>query len=115
MAQHADSERQPSRTAGETRARITGIVASVVRWIGLLFAVVLVVHILLTVGSANPANGITRFFADWADPIALGFRDLFTPSDPKLLVLVNYGIAALFWLIVSALLAKAIRRIGGSA
>jgi hypothetical protein len=105
MAQQADSERQSGRTAG--------IAAGVVRWTGLLFAVVLVVHILLTVGSANPANGITTFFAEWADPIALGFRDLFTPSDPKLLVLVNYGIAALFWLVVTGGLAKVIRKVGG--
>ena len=44
---------------------------------------------------------------------ALGFKDLFTPDDPKLQVLVNYGIAALFWLIVSAILAEIIRRVGG--
>jgi hypothetical protein len=111
MAQHAESERQSGRTAGEVRAKIVGIVANVVRWIGLVFALILVVHILLTVGSANPANGITGFFADWAGPIALGFKDLFTPSDPKLLVLVNYGIAALFWLIVTSVLAKVIRRL----
>ena len=110
MAQHAESERQTSE-AGVTRGKIAGIVASVVRWIGLILAIILVVHILLTVGSANPANGITSFFAEWAKPVALGFKDLFTPSDPKLLVLVNYGIAALFWLIVSGLVAKAIRRL----
>ncbi|MBP2321532.1 hypothetical protein JOF56_001917 [Kibdelosporangium banguiense] len=106
MAQHAESERQSSR------AKVAGIFASVVRWIGLVFALVLVVHILLTVGSANPANGITSFFARVAEPVALGFKDLFTPSDPKLLVLVNFGIAALFWLIVSSVLAKVIRRLG---
>lgn len=111
MAQHAEPERRTS-DAREVRARIAGIVASVVRWIGLICALILVVHILLTVGSANPANGITSFFADWAEPVALGFKDLFTPSDPKLLVLVNYGIAALFWLIVSGVLAKVIRRFG---
>jgi hypothetical protein len=112
MAQHAEPERRTSRNTGEVRAKVVGIVANVVRWIGLIFALILVVHILLTVGSANPANGITSFFADWAEPIALGFKDLFTPSDPKLLVLVNYGIAALFWLIVSSVLAKVIRRLG---
>jgi hypothetical protein len=109
MAQHAESDKRPKRTA-RTQAAVT--VATVVRWIGLLLAIVLVVHVVLTVGSANPANGITTFFADLADPIALGFRDLFTPADPKLFVLVNYGIAAIFWLIVSGVLAKVIRRLG---
>ncbi|RSM73872.1 hypothetical protein DMH04_40680 [Kibdelosporangium aridum] len=109
MAQHAESGRS-SKSAGATRAQVVGIVANVVRWVGLLCTLVLVIHILLTVGSANPNNGITSFFASWADPLALGFRDLFTPSDPKAFVLVNYGIAALFWLIASSVLAKIIRR-----
>ncbi|MET0238247.1 MAG: hypothetical protein ABW224_26640 [Kibdelosporangium sp.] len=112
MAQHAESERQTGEDAGSVRTKVVGIVAGIVRWVGLGFALILVVHILLTVGSANPANGITGFFAHWAQPVALGFKDLFTPGDPKLLVLVNYGIAALFWLIVSGLLAKAVRRLG---
>lgn len=110
MAQHAESDERPRRSAGEVRAQVFGVVAAVVRWVGLLFALVLVIHVILTVGNANPANGITSFFADVADPIALGFKNLFTPSDPKLSVLVNYGIAALFWLIVSAVLAKILRR-----
>ncbi|MCE7009429.1 hypothetical protein LWC34_42435 [Kibdelosporangium philippinense] len=109
MAQHAESGRS-SKRASVTRAQVVGIVAGVVRWIGLLCTLILVIHILLTVGSANPANGITSFFASWADPLALGFRDLFTPTDPKAFVLVNYGIAALFWLIVSSILTKIIRR-----
>ncbi|ONI78961.1 hypothetical protein ALI144C_29945 [Actinosynnema sp. ALI-1.44] len=108
MAQHADS----SKSSGATRAQVVGVIAAVVRWIGLLCTLVLVIHVLLTVGSANPANGITSFFADVADPVALGFKDLFTPSDPKLNVLVNYGIAALFWLVVSSVVARIIRRFG---
>jgi hypothetical protein len=111
MAQHAESDERPQRPAGEVRAQVVGIVATVIRWIGLLFALILVVHVILTVGSANPANGITTFFADAANPIAIGFKDLFTPSDHKLFVLVNYGIAALFWLIVSAVVARIIRRL----
>ena len=113
MAQQADSERR-SGGAATARTRIVGTIAGLVRWSGLLAAVILVVHVLLTVGSANPQNGITTFFADWAQPVALGFKNLFTPGDPKLLVLVNYGLAALFWLIVSAVLTKAIRRLGQS-
>lgn len=94
-----------------TRSNVVGVVASVVRWAGLLFAVVLVVHVLLTVGSANPANGITRSFSTMADPLTLAFKDLFTPENAELRVLVNYGLAALFWLIVSSVLSRLIRRL----
>ena len=94
------------------RANVVGVVATVVRWIGLVFALVLAVHVLLTVGGANPANGITEFFATTADPLALAFKSLFMPENAKLRVLVNYGLAAVFWLIVSGVLSRLVRRLG---
>jgi hypothetical protein len=100
-----------TRTA--SRSRVVGLLADVVRWVGLIFAVVLVVHVVLTVGEANPANGIARFVRTIADAVSLGFKDLFNKpaDDPKLRVLLNYGLAALFWLIVSTVIARLIRRL----
>jgi hypothetical protein len=94
-----------------TRANVVGVVAGAVRWTGLAFALVLVVHVLLTVGRANPDNGITQFFDAVADPLALAFRNLFTPDSHELRVLVNFGLAALFWLVVSSVLSRLIRRL----
>jgi hypothetical protein len=93
------------------RARVVGVLITAVRWVGTLFAALLAVHVVLTVGGANPENGITRFVASWADPLALGFQNLFMPDDPKLAVLVNYGLAALFWLIVTSMATKILRAI----
>lgn len=113
MAEHSDA---PTRTTGgfaAVRGKVAGILAGLVRWAGLIVVIILVVRVLLTVGGANPANGITSFITTLSDPLAWGFKDLFTPGDAKLRVLVNYGIAAIFWLIVSSIVAKLIRRIGG--
>ncbi|KAA2262217.1 hypothetical protein F0L68_13075 [Solihabitans fulvus] len=109
MAEHE------ARTAGggaAVRGRIVGVVAGVLSWVGLVFAVILVAHVVLTMGGANPDNGITRFVSSWADTLALGFRDLFTPSDAKLRVLVDYGVAALFWLAVRSIVVRLVRRLG---
>ncbi|HEY7593696.1 MAG TPA: hypothetical protein VH969_11125 [Actinophytocola sp.] len=100
------------RSPAEVRAAVVGFLAGLVRWAGLLFAIILAVHVVLVVGNANPANGITRFFADAAEPLALAFRSLFTPENAELRVLINYGLAALFWLVASAVLARLIRRLG---
>ncbi len=67
------------------------------------------------VGEANVDNSIVSWVGSTADGLTLGFQDLFTPDDPKLSVLINYGIAAIFWLVVSAIIAKVIRRVGGSS
>jgi hypothetical protein len=95
-----------------SRSGMVGVVAGVVRWIGLVFALVLAIHVLLAMGNANPANGITQFFATTADWFVLAFKNLFTPESAKLRVLVNYGLAALFWLVASAVLSRLIRRLG---
>lgn len=94
------------------RARVVGLISTVVRWAGNLAAVILTAHVVLTVGGANPDNGITEFVRSWADSLALGFRNLFTPEGEKTRVLVNYGIAALFWLVVGAVAARLIRSLG---
>lgn len=106
-------ERKPGRSPAQTRARIVGALAGIVRWVGLVFALILVLYVILTVGGANPENGITTFVKGWADGISLGFKDLFTPDNAKLRVLVNYGIAAIFWLVVTSIVAKLIRIVGG--
>jgi hypothetical protein len=101
-------------TDERTRAKAFGLLADVVRWVGLAATIVLVIHVLLVAGEANPANWITRVVGDLADVFSLGFKDLFNKpaDDPKLRVLINYGIAALFWLIVSGFLSRLIRRAG---
>jgi len=98
----------------DAKDRIVNLVAGVARWIGLLFALVLVMHVIFVVGDANPENDIVTFARAWSETLSVGFKDLFAPADPKLNVLVNYGIAALFWLVVSAIVAKIIRRVGGA-
>ena len=93
------------------RTRVAGIAAAVVSWVGLALAVVLVVHVVLTVGGANPDNPITSTVKAIAEPVALAFKDLFAPEDAKLRTIVNFGLAALFWLAVRAIVLKLVRRL----
>ncbi len=101
------------KTAGHgVRAKVAGAVVVVVGWAGLAIALVLVAHVVLTVGNANPDNGITSTIRALAQPLSLGFHDLFAPRDPTLGVIVNYGSAALFWLFVRSLLLRLVRGLG---
>lgn len=127
MADHA--KESPNEQAGETtpatgrpavdwsrvKNQAAGLIAGIVRWAGLIFAAILVLDVIFVVASANPVNGIVSWIHGWADTLALSFRDLFEPSDAKLRVLVNYGTAALFWLIVSSVLSRLVRRVTGIA
>lgn len=115
-------EEEESQAKGKRRSDIDwasvkdqfiGVLATIVRWVCLIFALILVLHIVFEVAEANPDNGIVKFVDGWADGLALGFRDLFDPDDKKLTVLVNYGIAAVFWLVISSVGAALIRKVGG--
>ncbi|GAB3582141.1 hypothetical protein GCM10027445_55040 [Amycolatopsis endophytica] len=125
MAEHAeegksdvaepDEQPRARRQVNWARAKdqVVGLLAGIVRWVGLIFALILVLHVIFVVGGANPDNGIVSFVRDWSDGLALGFKDLFEPADEKLRILVNYGIAAIFWLVVSSIVTRIIRRVGG--
>jgi hypothetical protein len=101
-----------SRTSvRRTRSRVAGVLATVIRIVGGLIVVILVAHVVLTLGQANPTNDITRFVAYWADRFQVGFRGLFTPADPRTRIAIDYGLAAALWLVVSWLLVRLLQRL----
>lgn len=111
MAEHREDGDRAGPRARSAFSGLMGAAITAVRVVGAIFALILVIHILLTVFEANPDNGITRFFADVSSGLTLGFDGLFTPDDPKLAVLVNYGIAAVFWLVAAAVIVRVLRAV----
>jgi hypothetical protein len=84
--------------------------ARVVSGVGSVFAVVEVLFILLILFNANPVNGFFRFIQSIAEPLALFFPGLFHVDNFKLEVFLNYGLAAVFWLVVTGFIARLIDR-----
>ncbi|MCO6010924.1 hypothetical protein NE236_38800 [Actinoallomurus purpureus] len=92
-------------------ARAAGAVATLVAVAATVIAIVLALHIAFVVFSANQANPIVRTVNDWAQSLAWEFRDMFTPKDQRVAVIVDYGIAAVVYLIAGRVGAGLIRRI----
>ncbi|GAB3445331.1 hypothetical protein [Actinophytocola sediminis] len=92
------------------RIRTVNIVCTLINVVTVLFAIVLAVHIVLVLGSANMGNSFASFVDGWASGITLGLNGLFTPDNAKLATLLNEGLAALLWLAIGALLTYLIRR-----
>ncbi|MDL5155019.1 hypothetical protein [Actinomycetospora termitidis] len=103
--------RRGSRAGGAVRG-VLGLVGGLVRLVTGLFAAVLVVHIVLVILGANPANGITQLVAALADALTLGLRDLFLLGNPTAQVIVSYGLPALLWLLVGAVVVGILRLLG---
>jgi hypothetical protein len=75
-------------------------------------ALFLILFIILVAFGANPHNDVVHFISYVARHLVWIFRDLFTPKNVKLRVLVNYGIAAIVYLVAGQIIARLLRLIG---
>jgi hypothetical protein len=84
--------------------------ASVVMTIFTAIAVVILVGIFLVLIGANQQNTIVDFVLDIGRFFAHPFNHLLPQDHPKQDLAVNWGIAAVAYLVVGSLLARLIRR-----
>jgi hypothetical protein len=75
-----------------------------------IFALIEAIYILLIVLGANGANAFVGFIRSLAEPLALFFPGLFSTGNFNLDVILNYGLAAVFWLVVGSIIARIIGR-----
>jgi len=90
--------------------RHDSIAANIISAIGAIIAVIIVAHILFVLFGANPANTLVTFVRNWANVLALWFHDLFNTGNATLNLIVNYGLAIVFWLVVTGILARIVAR-----
>jgi cation transporter-like permease len=95
-----------------TAARVGDAVGRVLRTIGYAIVAVLLLHIVLTLLQANPANTVAVLVSRLASIFDLGMSNLFLIADPMLNVALNYGAAALTWLLITAVVVRLASRIG---
>jgi hypothetical protein len=105
----ADTPHRRSVDVGELAWRTGNVLATVIRTLALLFALVLIVNVVLVLVGVNPANGVAQFVGLVANLVILGFRDLFVPANPVVMLIVNSLIAAIFWVFVGELVSRLIR------
>lgn len=109
---HQEVVQERTEDSYASRVRAVRVISSIISFITALFAVVLVIHIVLVLAEANPENGFASFISGFAGGVSLGFDGLFTPASEKVAVLLNYGFAAVVWLLIGAALTYLVRRFG---
>jgi hypothetical protein len=111
---------KPSSTPGKGRAamstvgsgvkRLRNLVASLVWLIAVLAAAVLALGALFTaLDQANQSNEIVRWVLERGHDLVGPFKDLFRLETAKNTLLVNWGIAALVYLIVGKIIERFVR------
>lgn len=67
-------------------------------------------NVLFVIFDANRGNEFVSFVYLMAKTLVLGLGDIFTSGDALLGVILDYGLAALVYLVVGQLIIKAVRR-----
>ncbi|MEU5994592.1 hypothetical protein ABZ806_36935 [Spirillospora sp. NPDC047418] len=98
--------------AGGARRRTAGAIATVISVVTTLVVLILAVHVVFVAFEANTANDLVRWFGDRATDLCWQFKDVFQPADHKTEVAVNYGLAALVYLVIGRVLVGLVRRLG---
>ncbi|WP_028938394.1 hypothetical protein [Pseudonocardia spinosispora] len=103
---------EQARTPRFTVRGALGKLGSLVMVVGLVIALIMVAHIALVLGKANPANSVAILINHWAERLDFGLGQLFlVPDDPTITVMVNYTTVAIIWLVIGLVLGGLIRRI----
>jgi hypothetical protein len=110
-APHGRERRSPINL-GETAWKAANVLATVVRIVGYAFAAILVAYIVLALVGVNTANGVAQVIGSIGDTVVLGFRDLFLLSDPVTTIMVGFGLAAVFWVLVAEFGSRLVRWLG---
>ncbi|QLY29131.1 hypothetical protein [Nocardia huaxiensis] len=87
-------------------ARNEATAARIIAGVGAVFALIEGLYILMLVLDADQTNRFFLFIKQFAEPLALFFPGLFHTGNADLDIVLNYGLAALFWLIVSGFVAR---------
>ena len=92
------------------RYRSGSVAARAVSTIFGIIAFILALHIVFVLTEANTGNPIVHAVQEMANFLAYLFKDIFTLDDAKLQAVLNYGLAAVVYLIIGGLIGGLIDR-----
>jgi hypothetical protein len=106
------SRRQRRREGTGARGLATGagLLARVAHLIVTIVVVIIIAGILLVVLKANPTNSIVSEVHDWARSLAGPFDGIFSFHNANVTIAVNWGIAAVVYLLIGGLIARLLGR-----
>lgn len=89
-----------------SKGKSTSGVATLIQAAGFLVAVILVLHAVFVLFDFPVQAGLAESVAQAAEPLALFFPGLVDAPAAALQVLLDFGLAAAFWILVSGLIAR---------
>ncbi|MEV4256751.1 hypothetical protein AB0J52_26600 [Spirillospora sp. NPDC049652] len=101
----------PGGGAAAARQRAVSWTVTIISIVTTVVVLILAVHIVFVAFDANTGNSLVHRISGWADDLAWQFKDVFQPKNRKVEVAVNYGLAAVVYLVVGRILIALVRRV----
>lgn len=86
--------------------------AGLVNLVGSVLALILVAHIVFASFHIGTANRFVTWIGSTSDVVSLWFTHLIDTGNATFSLVVNYGLAAVFWLVVTGIIASVLRSVG---
>jgi hypothetical protein len=106
-----DEHRYADRDRGDRfRSPSADAIGRTIQVLTALISLVFVLHVVFVIARANQSNGFVSFTYGTAKFFVLGLGDVFTPNDATIGVILNYGLAAVIYLVAGRIIARALKR-----
>jgi hypothetical protein len=87
----------------------TGVLSTVINLFGVLTALVMIIRMLLTLSGSTADNPLFSIVKTWSDLLVLWWGNIIKPAGAPASVIATYALAAVFWLLVTRILARVLR------
>ena len=81
--------------------------AGLVNLVGTVLALILVANVVFQFAKAWPGNAVVNWVASTSNVIGLWFPTMFHTGNETFTMVLNYGLAAVFWLVVTGKIGRA--------
>lgn len=106
----ADVARRGSSARGADRRDGADVIANIVQAVLAVVVFVLVLHIVFVLGAANHHNAFVHGVHQVAKTLVLGLDDVFGAPGAKARVALNFGLAAVLYLVAGGFVIRLLRR-----
>jgi hypothetical protein len=103
-------QRRRDGTVGRGISAGAGLLVRIISFVVGIIVLIIVAGILLVVLKANPSNTIVSDVHSWARSLAGPFDGIFSLHNARTAVAVNWGIAAVVYLLVAGLITRLLGR-----
>jgi hypothetical protein len=87
----------------------SGVASTVINWFGVLTALAMIIRMLIVLSGTTATNPLFSMVTVWSNLLLLWWGDVVKPAGAPMSVIANYALAAVFWLLVTRLVARFLR------